>query len=166
MIGSYANHSCWQQNQLCFKLGYIIEHLREFRVTSTYEVCRFKISAVVSNTESSRLTDFDAKNRLIRVISDNFDTHVHTENRVKQINGLVTIITQSYSTPPASLLSPHDWPLVPYLAQEKTKDVSFKEVQIQFFNGPKKLPLPKNLFNNSCAVSKIFVQTSSSILSF
>ena len=62
----------------------------------------------VSNTERSRLTDFDAKNRLIRVMSDNFDTHIHTKNRVKQINGLATIITQSYSTPPASLLSPHD----------------------------------------------------------
>ena len=98
----------------------------------------------VSNTERSRLTDFDAKNRLIRVMSDNFDTHIHTKNRVKQINGLATIITQSYSTPPASLLSPHDWPLIPYLAQEKTKDVSFKEVQIQFFNGPKKPPLPKS----------------------
>ena len=152
MIGSYANHSCWKRNQLCFKLGYIIEHLREFRVTSTYEVHRFKISAVVSNTESSHLTDFDAKNRLISVISDNFDTHIHTENRVKQINGLAIIITQSYSTPPASLfllmIDPwyHTWP------KKKTKMCPSKRYKFSSLTGLK-TTIAKKLFNNSCAVS-------------
>ena len=84
----------------------IIEHLHKYRVTSTYhEVRRFKISSAVSNTESSRLTGFDAKNGLIQVISDNFDAHIHTQNGLKQTNGMATIVTQSYSTPPASLLS-------------------------------------------------------------
>ena len=57
---------------------------------------------------------------------------------------MATIVTQSHSTPPASLLSPHDRPLIPRLTQEETKDVSFKEVQLQFFKGPKKPPIPKS----------------------
>ena len=100
----------------------INEHLHKYRVTSTYhEVHRFKISSAVSNTESSRLTGFHAKNGLIQVISDNFDAHIHTQNGLKQTNGMATIVTQSYSTPPASLLSPHDRPLIPRLAQEKNQ---------------------------------------------
>ena len=35
-------------------------------------------------------------------------------------------------------------PLIPRLAQEKTKDVFFKEVQMQFFKGPKKPTMPKS----------------------
>ena len=55
----------------------VIEHLHEYRVTSTYhEDRRFKISSAVSNTESSCQTGFDAKNELIQVISDNFDAQV------------------------------------------------------------------------------------------
>ena len=57
---------------------------------------------------------------------------------------MTTIATQPYSTPPGSLLSPHDRPLIPRLAQEKNKDVSLKEVQMQFFKGPKKPPMPKS----------------------
>ena len=58
-----------------------IEHLREYSVTSTYyEVRRFKILSIVSNTESSHLTGFYAKNGLIHVTSDNFDAHTPTEN--------------------------------------------------------------------------------------
>ena len=49
----------------------IIEHLHEYRVTSRYhEVRRFNILSAVSNTESSHLTGFHAKNRLIQVISE------------------------------------------------------------------------------------------------
>ena len=122
----------------------IIEHIHEYRVTSTYhEVRRFKMSSPVSNTESSGLADFDAKNGLIQVISENFDAHIHTRNGLKQTNGMAIIATQSYSTPPAFLRSPHDRPLIQRLAQEKTKYVSFKEVQMQFFKGPKKPPMPK-----------------------
>ena len=62
----------------------IIEHLHEYRVTSTcHEVRRFEISLAVSNTESFRLTGFDAKNELIQIISDNFDAHIHTQNGLK-----------------------------------------------------------------------------------
>ena len=114
-------------------------------MTSTYhEISRFKISSAVSNSESSHLTGFDAKKGLIQVISDNFDAHVHTQNGLKQTNRIATIATQSYSTPPASLLFPHDRPLISRLAQEKTKDVFFKEVQMQFFKGPKKPLMPKS----------------------
>ena len=91
-------------------------------------VRRYKILSVVSNTESSCPADFDAKNGLIQVISDSFDAHIHTQNGLKQTNGMATIVSQSYSTSPASLLSPHDQPLIPRLAQEKSKDVSLKEV--------------------------------------
>ena len=109
----------------------IIEHIHEYRVTSTYhEVRRFKMSSPVSNTESSGLAGFDAKNGLIQVISENFDAHIHTRNGLKQTNGMAIIATQSYSTPPAFLRSPHDRPLIQRLAQEKTKYVSFKEVQM------------------------------------
>ena len=122
----------------------IIEHIHEYRVTSTYhEVRRFKMSSPVSNTESSGLAGFDAKNGLIQVISENFDAHIHTRNGLKQTNGMAIIATQSYSTPSAFLRSPHDRPLIQRLAQEKTKYVSFKEVQMQFFKGPKKPPMPK-----------------------
>ena len=81
---------------------------------------------------------------MIQVISDSFDAHINTQNGLKQTNGKTTIVTQSYSTPPASLLSPRDRPLIPRLAQEKTKDVSFKQVQMQFFKGPRKTPMPKS----------------------
>ena len=56
---------------------------------------------------------------------------------------MATIVTQSYSTPLASLLSPHDQPQIPRLEQDETKDVSFKEIQMQFFKGTKKPPMPK-----------------------
>ena len=81
---------------------------------------------------------------MIQVISDNFDAHINTQNGLEQTNRMATIVTQSYSTPPASLLSPHDRSLIPTLAQEKTEDVSFKEVQMQFFKGPKNPPMPKS----------------------
>ena len=57
---------------------------------------------------------------------------------------MAKIVTQSYSTPPASLPSSHDQSLIPRLPQEKPKNVSFKEIKAQFFKGPKKPPLPKN----------------------
>ena len=61
-----------------------IDNLHEYRVTSTYhEILRFKISSAESNTESSCLTGFDAKNGLIQVISDNFDAHIHNQNGLK-----------------------------------------------------------------------------------
>ena len=66
--------------------------------------------SAVSNTESSRLTGYYAKNGLIKVISDNFDAHIHTQNGLKQTNAMATIVIQSYSTPSASLHSPHDRP--------------------------------------------------------
>ena len=87
----------------------IIEHLHEYRVTSTYhEARRFKTLSAVSITERSHLTSFDAENRLIKVISDNFVAHRLTQNGLKRTNGMTTIVTQSYSTPPFSLLFPHD----------------------------------------------------------
>ena len=68
----------------------IIEHLLEYSVTYTYhEGRRFKISSVVSNTENSRLTGFDARNGLIQVISDNFDARIHIRNGLKKPNGMV-----------------------------------------------------------------------------
>ena len=54
-------------------------------VTSTYhDVRRFKISSAISNTESSRLTGFDAQ--------------MHTQNGLKQTNRMATIITQPTQT--------------------------------------------------------------------
>ena len=106
---------------------HIIEHLHEYRVTSPYhEVRRFKISSAASNTEISRLTDFDVKNGLIQVISDNFEAHIHTQNGLKQTNGMVTIGPQSNSTPPASLLSPLDSPLIPRFAQKNPQRCALK----------------------------------------
>ena len=106
---------------------HVIEHLHEYRVTSPYhEVRRFKISSAASNTEISRLTDFDVKNGLIQVISDNFEAHIHTQNELKQTNGMVTIGPQSNSTPPASLLSPLDSPLIPRFAQKNPQRRALK----------------------------------------
>ena len=123
---------------------HIIEHLHEYRVASSYhEVHRFKISSAASNTEISRLTDFTVKNGLIQVISDNFEAHMHTQNGLKQTDGMATTGAQSYSTLPASLLSPLDRPLIPSFAQKYPKDVPFKEVQMQFFKRPKEPPVPR-----------------------
>ena len=142
----------------------IIEHIHEYRVTSTYhEVRRFKMSSPVSNTESSGLAGFDAKNGLIQVISENFDAHIHTRNGLKQTNGMAIIATQSYSTPPAFLRSPHDRPLIQRLAQQKTKMCPLKRYKCSFLKGLRSHQCQK-LFNNLSVASKSFVQTSSSML--
>jgi hypothetical protein len=74
----------------------LIEHLHDYGITSTYqEVRRYKVSAAVSSGSLS--LNLQSSDGLIQIISDNFDAHIHSQNGMKQTNGLATIITQSVS---------------------------------------------------------------------
>ena len=71
----------------------VIKHLHAYGVCSTYqETHHFKVSAAVNNRKSLA-QELKAKNGLIQVLSDNFNSNTNIQNGIKQTNGMATMVT-------------------------------------------------------------------------
>jgi hypothetical protein len=111
----------------------VIEHLRDYAVTSTYtEFRRFKISAGSANEVQVQL---DASEGLIQGVSDNFDAALSTQNGVKQTHSLATILIQNGTQPKKR--TP-----IPRLTQTETANVPLEDVEVQIFKGEKSPSMP------------------------
>ena len=133
----------------------LIEHFHQYGVTSSYhELRRFKVSAAAKNVQKSSFTDFKAEDGLIQVVTDNFDANIHTQNGLKQTHAMATIITQ-----PSTTTAKQDTrPLIPRLKQEELKDVKLNEMEIHFFKGIKKPPMPKEFCNFNVLPLKVLCE--------
>ena len=79
----------------------LVEELHHFGVTTTYdEFLLFKGSAACVETDKDhkRCKSNDGNNKLIQVVSDNFDCKMCSQNGVKQTHSVVVIMTQEHET--------------------------------------------------------------------
>ena len=83
-----------------------------------------------------------ARDGLIQIVADNFDAHIHSQNRLKETRNIATIIAQ-----PTHKYEPSKTPM-PRLKQENLKSVELKETDIKYFKG-RKNPLCQNYFANT-----------------
>ena len=114
-----------------------IGHLHKYGITSTYqEVRRYKISISVESDGNSE--GLQSSDRLIQVVSDNFDAHIHSKNELKETRSLATIITQPQSKP---LLSRNP---IQRLKQKKLKSVKITEVKTKYFTRQNNPPMPES----------------------
>ena len=119
----------------------LTEHLHEYGVTSTYqEFRRFKVLAAASSDNNN--IEVRARDGLIQIVADNFDAHIHSQNRLKETHDIVTIIAQ-----PTHKYEPSKTPM-PRLKQENLKSVELKETDMKYFEG-RKSPLCQNYFANT-----------------
>ena len=118
----------------------LTEHLHEYGVTSTYqEFRRFKVLAAASSDNNN--IEVRARDGLIQIVADNFDAHIHSQNRLKETHNIATIIAQ-----PTHKYEPSKTPM-PRLKQENLKSVELKETDMKYFEG-RKNPLRQNYFAN------------------
>ena len=90
--------------QLQLALGTLVrdkqltEHLQECGIASSYhEVRRYKLSAAVESYE--RGEELHLSDCYIQVVSDIFEAHFHSQNRLKEAHSFATIITQPQNKP-------------------------------------------------------------------
>ena len=115
----------------------LIEHLYEYRITSTYqEFRRFKVLAAASSDNNDK--EVRARDGFIQIIADNFDAHIHSQNGLKETHNIATIIAQP-THKYESLKTP-----IPRLKQENLKSVELKETGMKYFKGQKNSPMPES----------------------
>ena len=114
----------------------LIEHLYEYRITSTYqEFRRFKVLAAASSDNNDK--EVRARDGFIQIIADNFDAHIHSKNGLKETHNIATIIAQ-----PTHKYESSKTP-IPRLKQENLKSVELKETDMKYFKGQKNPPMPE-----------------------
>ena len=115
----------------------IIEFLYEFGVTSSYdEVRRFKISAA-HQTSEQKTVPLDSNDGLIQGISDNFETNLSTQNKLKQTHSLATIIVQHRDHPHTERRDP-----IPRLLKSELSTVEINEPGLKIYKGQQKPSMP------------------------
>ena len=119
----------------------LIEHLHEYGITSkNQKFWRFKVSAAALSDNNDK--EVRTRDGLIQIVADNFDARIHSQNGLKEIRNMATIITQ-----PAHKYDPSKTP-IPRLKQENLKSVELKETDMKYFKGQKN-PLCQNRFANT-----------------
>ena len=106
----------------------LIEHLYEYRITSTYqEFRRFKVLAAASSDNNNK--EVRGRDGLIQIVADNFDAHIHSQNRLKETHNIATTIAQ-----PTHKYQTWKTPM-PRLKQENLKNVELKETDMKYLKG-------------------------------
>ena len=129
---------------LQFKLGLLvrekrfIDNLNEYRVTALYnEIRRFKISAAATAPSIVTRKTFNQNNGLIEEILNNFDANLNTQNSLKQMHSLATIITRYCSSTETSKRQ-----TISQFKKPEPSTVELQDIKMQMQTREKKPSMP------------------------
>ena len=126
----------------------------QFKVTCSYdEVLRFKKSAAKAATRDIMLSGIQGDDELIQTLADNFDADISSQNGKLQTHSLAMVIAQP--TTSTTNVNQNNTETIPRISKAEMSKPSEYEIEIQRYQGPKKVQRPEQFSKKSVLPHKV-----------
>ena len=135
----------------------LVDHLYDYRVVCSYdELKRFRASAAIENTKKSNANLRNHLDGLVQGVTDNFDVTIASQNGKKQTHALGLILTQQASA--NNVEESEEACDFPKVKKADIKNLTFPDVPVQKYYGPKKPDMPSLPKNRNPLSLKLLAQ--------